>query len=307
MKGSEKSAISVTFSHEELTQHGTADFPLRTFTDITLAEETGIIPWHWHRELELISCLKGHINVYTGAELMTLHPGEAMFINSRVFHQVKPRSGEKPVHYSYCFAPEFLAGSSESLTARKYIQPFISGKGPAFYVIRPVADWEKEGLRIISELNKEALNENFGYEMFLQSRLIALFLLLLRNLPERQQDEEAELAVENSNVRTMLSYIRNHYADKISLDEIAGITSLSKSSCNRLFHSVVGCTPFEYLTEYRLKRSIHLLLESRKSITDIAYMCGFSDASYYCKIFRRKNGISPAKFRSLQETPPHRQ
>lgn len=298
----EKSAISVTYTNEELTQHGTTEFPIRTFTEITLAEETGIIPWHWHRELEMISCTKGHMMVYTETDTYTLKAGEAIFINSKVLHQVKPFPGEKPIHYSYCFSPEFLSGTPDNLSAQKYIFPFVEGKGPFSYLFKSDTPWEQECLNILFELNKESLNENYGYELFLQSKILYLLLLMLRNLPEKVDSDALDLSIKNSVVRNMISYIRNHYTCKISLDELTEISNLSRSSCNRLFHKTVGCTPFEYLTDYRLKRSIHLLRESEKSITEIAYMCGFSDTSYYCKVFRNKNGISPAKFRSLQET-----
>lgn len=298
----EKSAINVTDSKEELTQHGTIDFPIRTFTEITLAEETGIIPWHWHQELELIHCTKGLMSIYTETDTQTLKSGEAIFMNSKILHQVKPLSGEKPVHYSYCFSKEFLCGMPNNLIAKNYILPFVSQKGPFSYIFKPGTAWEDDCLSILNELNYESLHENYGYEIFLQSKLMHFFLLMLRNLPDRAESDTFDMDITDSVVRNMLSYIRNHYTCKISLDELSNMSNLSKSSCNRLFHKSVGCTPFDYLMEYRIKRSISLLLESEKSITEIAYMCGFSDTSYYCKVFKNKKGISPTKFRSLQET-----
>lgn len=292
-----KSAINVNYDKEELTQHGTSEFPLRTFTNITLAEETGIIPWHWHREFELISCTFGHMDVYTDSGFYTLNPGEAVFINSGILHQVTPHPSEKPVHYSYCFAPEFLSGAKDSLIEKKYVIPFINRADLSSYRFCGTSEWELKCLEMIDELNKEALKEDYGYELLLRNRIEGIFLLLTRNLPYDSQPDHRTDFIKNGVIKDMLTFLHNHYTDRVSLDDLAAVSSLSKSSCNRLFHKVIGCTPFDYLTDYRLKRSIHLLLESDKSVTEIAYMCGFSDVSYYCKIFRQKKGISPAKFR----------
>lgn len=293
-----KSAINVNYDKEELTQHGTSEFPLRTFTDITLAEETGIIPWHWHRELELISCTFGHMDVYTDAGFYTLNPGDAVLINAGILHQVTPHPSEKPVHYSYCFAPEFISGSKDDLIDKKYVIPFINRADFSSYLFCGSSDWETKCLEVIKCLNEEALKEKYGFELALKNGIETIFLFLLRNLPLNSQPDNRTDYIKNDVIKNMLTFLHNHYTDRVSLEDVVAVSCLSKSSCNRLFHKVIGCSPFDYLTDYRLKRSIHLLLESNKSITEIAYMCGFSDVSYYCKTFRQRKGISPAKFRA---------
>ena len=57
-------------------------------------------------------------------------------------------------------------------------------------------------------------------------------------------------------------------------------------------------TPFQYLVNFRINQSINLLSHSNKSISEIAYSCGFHDSSYYCKIFRQYNGVSPQQYRN---------
>jgi AraC-like DNA-binding protein len=56
-------------------------------------------------------------------------------------------------------------------------------------------------------------------------------------------------------------------------------------------------TPVEYLNTYRIERASGMLLNSGKSVTDIAFSCGFNDLSYFIKTFKSIKGITPAKFR----------
>ena len=56
-------------------------------------------------------------------------------------------------------------------------------------------------------------------------------------------------------------------------------------------------TPIEYLNTYRVERAARKLLNSDTSVTDISYMCGFNDLSYFIKTFKAIKGVTPAKFR----------
>ena len=93
-------------------------------------------------------------------------------------------------------------------------------------------------------------------------------------------------------------YIKEHYSEIITLLDIANSANISKSSCNRIFNKTLKMTPFEYLLSFRINQSIHLLINSNKTISEIAYSCGFQDASYYCRMFRKYIGISPQKYRN---------
>ena len=98
-------------------------------------------------------------------------------------------------------------------------------------------------------------------------------------------------------LKEMISYIQQHYQEKISLEDIATSGAVGKTMCTKLFTTYVNRTPFEFLKDYRIEQSVSLLKETDLSITDISYETGFSSPSYFGECFRASLGCSPLEYR----------
>ena len=107
-------------------------------------------------------------------------------------------------------------------------------------------------------------------------------------------------------LKQMIGFIQKSYAEKITLDQIASAASISKTACMNCFRNVLGTSPIDYVVSYRLECALHLLIATERSVAEIADACGFGDTSYFGKLFRRKTGLSPARYRSLQRGKPGR-
>ena len=77
-----------------------------------------------------------------------------------------------------------------------------------------------------------------------------------------------------------------------------GAGAVGESKCCQLFRRYFSQTPVEYLNRYRLDKSLALLRETDRSITEIALAVGFGGASYYAELFRRQMGQSPTEYRT---------
>lgn len=100
--------------------------------------------------------------------------------------------------------------------------------------------------------------------------------------------------------------IRTQYAQCLTLEDLAAAHGSSPSYLCRTFRAVHGTTPVEYLNRHRIERASALLLDSRKSIRDIAAACGFVHPDYFCTAFRRHKGCSPTLFREQYGMAPAR-
>ncbi|MBY4675563.1 helix-turn-helix domain-containing protein [Marinobacterium arenosum] len=91
-------------------------------------------------------------------------------------------------------------------------------------------------------------------------------------------------------------YIRLHLHQKISVGQLAGLACMSNSQFHELFKKQAGMTPHQYLLEKRLQKA-HQDLEQGRPLSQISDRCGFSSQSAFTHAFKRRFGITPARFR----------
>ncbi|MBQ9915390.1 MAG: helix-turn-helix transcriptional regulator, partial [Clostridia bacterium] len=84
---------------------------------------------------------------------------------------------------------------------------------------------------------------------------------------------------------------------EICLDEIAEMLYVNKYYFCHLFKNETGKTLKEYVNELRTNKAADLLATTDMSMTEIAGLCGFNDANYYARMFKRLRGVSPTEYR----------
>ena len=124
-----------------------------------------------------------------------------------------------------------------------------------------------------------------------------IWLVLVRELKDNIKYNEVMNSYDEKRVRKAMEYIHKHYAENISLENIADEIFISKSECCRSFKRILNMTPFEYLMEYRVFKSTQLLCNSNDSIAIIALSVGFNGISYYGKVFKKYMNCTPSEYR----------
>lgn len=100
-----------------------------------------------------------------------------------------------------------------------------------------------------------------------------------------------------SYVQKAIEYISANYSYPITVEDIASYVGLSRSHLFRSFENILGQSPKEYLTDFRMKQACYLLEHTDLSITAIANSLGFDNSLYFSKIFHKENGTSPKEWR----------
>ena len=98
----------------------------------------------------------------------------------------------------------------------------------------------------------------------------------------------------------IIDFLSSHYNEQISLDMLSRKFFLSKMSLCAHFKAAMNCTIGEYIMQLRLNKAKQYLSSSKKSMEEIASLCGFSSAAYMGLIFKNKVGLSPLQYRKLQ-------
>ena len=95
----------------------------------------------------------------------------------------------------------------------------------------------------------------------------------------------------------MITYLNDHYNEKVSLSDLSQIAFLCPEECTRFFKKITGKTIFQYLMQYRVEKSQKLLCQTDMSIAEIATHTGFSTQSYFSVCFQKQTGLTPNQYR----------
>ena len=94
-----------------------------------------------------------------------------------------------------------------------------------------------------------------------------------------------------------LSWIDGHFSEQITLEKLSEISGMNEKYLCRIFKEYTSKTPMNYVNEYRIDNACIQIAKGGRSLTQIAYDCGFNDSGYFTKTFKKYKGITPAEYR----------
>lgn len=111
------------------------------------------------------------------------------------------------------------------------------------------------------------------------------------------RESEPQHRPRSNNIRLAAEYLRKHYADPLSLEQVAAQVYLNPDYFSRAFKEEMGQTFVNYLTDLRLQHSVQLLETTALRVQNIAQAVGYSNVSYFSTLFKKKYGMSPYEYR----------
>ncbi len=292
------SPISFDRTMRELFEYPDPSFPFVVWSGDFGSFSDKTMVCHWHKEFEYGVLLSGELDYYIDGQHIRAKRGDAVFVNSNIIHMAANDAANDAKIFTVSFLPTLFAGGDRGKLYLKYFQPILQSGIRGFSITSATQNG-----RIILEL----LNELFeldndppdDYELACLGIVSRLWSATMKYVREhrheflrlrRKRDNEEQ-------AKDILRYIHEHYAENLRIETIARKTCISRSEVFRCFQKYTGQNPIGYLNEYRLSHAVNLLLETDKTVTQIALECGFSSSSYFGKIFKSKYAISPARFR----------
>ena len=277
----------------ENARHGSPAFPFQFYYENIWDFDFHCVEWHWHPELEYVYVQSGCAVCFAGEEKMTVPAGRGLLINSRVLHRLETDCST--VIPNVVYSP-FLLGAEDSLIYQKYLHPFLID-GPDCIVFDPDVPWHAACMERMQEIFDIHQNRDTG-----ELKTVALLLGFWDNIYRYQHLENhtaKNLAGHTNQARLqmMMQYLHEHYGEKISLEEVASVVPVSKTTAMQIFSRGIHQSPIAYLIRYRLKQAAWLLLSTEKTGAAIAEETGFESAAYFCREFKKLYGVTPGEYR----------
>lgn len=124
-------------------------------------------------------------------------------------------------------------------------------------------------------------------------------LLRLMQLQSLREVEQPAAPATSSRLAHTLQYIREHLSEKISVDELSAHAAMSKPSFHRAFKQEFGFSPLDYILKERMRLAKRCLKDPALSITEVCYEAGFNNLTYFTRMFRQLEGLTPTEYRVL--------
>ena len=146
----------------------------------------------------------------------------------------------------------------------------------------------------LREILFETYTHGAGRESILFAALSAILIHIIREV--RTSMSYTEL-LHDKRIRRAVEYIHNNYFHALKLNDIAGICNLSSRHFSDIFKQETGRSFTQYIHWYRIQRAKEFLVNSSRSITDIAFEVGYDDVSYFTKRFKKEENQTPREVR----------
>ena len=278
----------------ELLSYGTEDFPIAFFDD-DLTKVS--VPYHWHDELEIVIITEGAARMRIAGSEFALKAGDGYFCNSGILHAeiLTTPTGHQ---HALVFSPKLIAQPND-LVWKNYIVPVLGNTQIPFLWLKASVPWQKEILRLAETAWYHGAYDAKDYPIDVRFSLSKAFSYIVEHMADMEKETHYTSAFQRDELRIKkaLVYIEKNYSANITLNDVASSANISTSTCLRLFTTVLGTTPIKYLMTFRIQKAAEELKRTNgRTISEIAYSCGFSDASYFNRCFRREHGVTPSDY-----------
>lgn len=289
--------LKVDGDRQEIKEHGSFAFPVRVSDEKLFAMYGGAFLWHWHPQIELTLILDGEIRYRVNDRVYHLRAGEGLFCNCNALHMGESIAGADCSYVSVTFLPRILYGEKTSAMYTRYVRDLCRDTACPALFLSPETEWQQKILSSVREIHRQSRERSQTWELKVQIELMQIWLWLYQNWPGTGKQKKREADPNQERIRVLISYIQEHYAEKLTLEELAEQVHICKNECCRMFKRYMQETLFSYLMAYRVNQSLVLLSESDLEITQIAAQCGFSGAGYYTRVFKKYKEMTPMAYR----------
>lgn len=244
---------------------------------------------HAHHDIEVVQIISGSLHVETTSEMFDMRRGDVAYFNPYQPHSCHSLSAEPAILLVLHINPDFCTDYFPSMPNLYFHTANLSKIIPADKL---------EDLKVVCyHIGYNFFGQKNGFEFRCMSDVNRFLDNMLNYVPYHTlSDDLSELSAEHRMER-ILNYIQDHFADKISLQDIANRENLSTSYLSHFFKKNLHKSFQTYLNELRFEHAVFLLRNTNMKIIDICIESGFSDSKYLNKIFAQVYGTTPRAFR----------
>jgi len=237
---------------------------------------------HYHPHYEIYYMKDGRCRYFIDDRSIDVEAGDVIFIPKGIIHRT---------NYTTNLHSRMLINFTEDYIPPVILEKLLQSK----YLFRS-REITKRIEEIFNKIEQEYLHPDEYTKSLLYCHTAEMLFLILRHPGNLE-----EATTGNELIDGIVKYIKQNYMSDIKLSGVAKMKSVSPEHLSRTFKSCTGLGFNEYVTLLRLQRAEEMIrTESGKTISEIAYECGFNDGNYFSYKFKKMFGVSPIKLKGMK-------
>jgi AraC-like DNA-binding protein len=246
--------------------------------------------WHYHQALELTLFTSGRGTRFVGDQIEGFEAGEIVLLGENLPHYWHTRGNSSGLSVQFFFPPAHpFWAFPETAPLAAHCQAAVRG----------IHYYGKTANRLITLLHQLAAADGLE-RLGVLMQLLAVASMTPETERELISTQTFSLSAESDHqnaMRTAVRYLLNNYRDEIHLGQLLEVTRMSKPTFCRYFKKHSGKTLGRFLQQIRVEAACRELAETDKPIIEIALASGFSQISFFNRVFRRLVKCTPSGYR----------
>lgn len=277
-------------SHLDKKQHGTQQFPVEYYY-VDRRHPHYQMPSHWHNEWELLLVREGQFQIHIDEASFTACAGDILLLRGGALH------GGVPSDCVYeCLVFDLYGLFRGMELIKKDLRPFYR------QTLLPHLFFSKEEHPAIAGETERLMNTFRTASDHRELQTIACLTRIFSDILEQKFYAVSQGALPSDSphieqIKTVLDYIESNFSSQLTLADMAKKLNLNANYFCRIFRSLLHQSPMDYVNFYRIEQASYLLESTDLPITLIGAECGFSESSYFTKVFKKYKGVSPRQYR----------
>jgi AraC-like DNA-binding protein len=269
------------------------NFPVK-ITRYECLERGPVFESHWHEQFQILYFEQGESLIHCNCHPYEVKAGDLVIINNNEIHYGETLC-QHLIYYIVKVDLNFLLSSQVDFCQTKYINPLLQGRIRFQNHITQNDQLAEQIQQIVKEYNQQEI----GCELAIKEHIYHIIVLLLRQYQQERFHNNGYDRQQKAmhHLRTVLEYIDQHYNENISLTQLANLANMSNQHFCRIFKSITGKRPVDYINYLRINKAVMLLSETNLNISEVAMAVGFDDSNYFSRLFKKYQKTSPSAMR----------
>ena len=229
---------------------------------------------------QILYCTKGRGTLVTDGKHTPVPAGSAIFLPAAYPHEYYAEEDVWDIHW---IVP--CGYAAEDILAQFGLSE------PRVYPLSDTKMLEHIFRKMHDALRSDSIFGNYRASGYLYDFLIEFYRII---------SSKGNDLVYSPALMKAIDHINYNYASQITMDELCAAAGVSKQHLCLLFRNIMNMRPMEYIAKRRIQEAKALLTGTSESIEAISEKTGFCSDSYFCKLFRRDEGITPTAFRNIK-------